>query len=52
MYERDYEFVTLIKNGKKKVETRSCKTSYRIHTSSTKIHRETKEILINEFSKR
>ena len=39
-------YATLIKNGKKKVETRSWKTSYReelyIHASSTKIHKETK----------
>ncbi len=40
-------YATLIKNGKKKVETRSWKTSYRgalyIHASSTKISRETKQ---------
>lgn len=40
-------YATLIKDGKKKVETRSWKTSYRgelyIHASSTKIHKETKE---------
>ena len=40
-------YATLIRNGKKKVETRSWKTSYRgelyIHASSTKIPKETKE---------
>src|SRR5574344_559517 len=40
-------FATLIKEGKKKIETRSWKTSYRgelyIHASSTKIPREWKE---------
>ena len=40
-------YATLIKDVKKKVETRSWKTSYRgelyIHASSTKIHKETKE---------
>ena len=40
-------YATLIKNRKKKVKTRSWKTSYReelyIHASSTKIHKETKE---------
>ena len=40
-------YATLIKNGNKKVETRSWKTSYRgelyIHASSTKISRETKQ---------
>ena len=40
-------FATLIKAGKKKIETRSWKTSYRgklyIHASSTKIPREWKE---------
>ncbi len=40
-------YATLIKNGKKKVETRSWKTSYRgelyIHASSTKVPRKTRE---------
>lgn len=40
-------FATLIKEGKKKIETRSWKTFYRgelyIHASSTKISREWKE---------
>lgn len=39
-------YVTLIKNGTKKIETRSWKTSYRgklyIHASSTKIPKEYK----------
>lgn len=40
-------YATLIKNGKKKVETRSWKTSYRgelyIHASLTKVPKKTKE---------
>ena len=40
-------YATLIKNGKKKIETRSWKTSYRgelyIHASLTKMSKETRE---------